>query len=70
MPEITPTPSVGSWLRIDSAELQGWKPEVGSWLRILPNLDGTDLGVGSWLRIDSVSFGQRPSVWGVDTLTF
>ena len=31
---ITPTPAAGTWLRVDSMEIQDSAPRAGTWLRI------------------------------------
>lgn len=63
MAEILPTPAAGTWLRIDSVEIVETQPAAGTWLRILPNTDGSDLGVGTWLRIDAVDFRRPVDGW-------
>lgn len=65
MAEILPTPAAGTWLRIDSVEIVETQPAAGTWLRILPNTDGSDLGVGTWLRIDAVDFRRPVDGWSV-----
>jgi len=70
MAEITPTPAAGTWLRVDSMEIQDSAPRAGTWLRMQPDVGpGGPPRAGTWLRIDAVDF-RRTDGWSVGFLKF
>ena len=61
MAEITPTPAAGTWLRVDSMEIQDSAPRAGTWLRMQPDVGPGGPRAGTWLRIDAVDLAPvRP----------
>ena len=55
---ITPTPAAGTWLRVDSMEIQDSAPRAGTWLRI----DAVDFRrpTDGW-SVGSIRWGFTPS---------